>query len=256
KVGGTYISLLEAAVRIYDDDYREPRNRFRLRERVKLIEVRQSLGYENKFTQYFDQDNLLEDLLLQNNIRYRQFKNDDDFLKSVKRERDTHYNGHPIFVVTHQENFHLKVYIDKRNYAIIHLETETGPTGEIVTRRKGMYSTFDGLKKTIDFRQYQGKMYVNYMTVSSRINWYDSRTEHLKADTELDQELRINKVTPNTQEQIASTEKMKNYGLQYQDRPYNKEFWANYNVIKEPLLDRKILADLEKQIPLEQQFEN
>src|SRR5690606_14740343 len=256
KVGGTYISLLEAAVRIYDDDYREPRNRFRLRERVKLIEVRQSLGYENKFTQYFDQDNLLEDLLLHNNIRYRQIENDDAFLKSVKREADTYYNGHPIFVVTHDGEFHLKVYIDKRNYAIIHLETETGPTGEIVSRRKGMYSTFDGLKKAIDFRQYQGKMYVNYMTVTSKVNWYDSRTDELNFETELYQELLINKVTPDTKERITSTEKMKNYGLQYQDRPYNKEFWANYNVIKETPLDRKILADLEKQLPLEQQFEN
>src|SRR5690606_22449300 len=80
KVGGTYISLLEAAVRIYDDDYREPRNRFRLRERVKLIDVRQSLGYENKFTQYFDQDNLLEDRMLHNNSTYRQSKNADDLL--------------------------------------------------------------------------------------------------------------------------------------------------------------------------------
>src|SRR5690606_12821446 len=256
KVGGTYISLLEAAVQIYDEDYQEPRNRFRLRERVKLIEVRQSLGYENKFTPYFDQENLLEDLLLHNNIRYRQFENDDAFLKSVNRERDTHYNGHPIFVVTYNEDFSLKAYIDKRNYAIIHLETETGPTGQIVSRRKGMYSTFDGLKKTIDFKQYQGKMYVNYMTVTSMINWYDSRTNDLNFETELYQELLINKVTPETSERITSTEKMKNYGLQYQDRPYNKDFWANYNVIKETPLDRKILADLEKQIPLEEQFEN
>ena len=34
KVGGTYVSLLEAAVKIYDEDYREPRNKFKLRERV------------------------------------------------------------------------------------------------------------------------------------------------------------------------------------------------------------------------------
>src|SRR5690606_28294637 len=114
----------------------------------------------------------------------------------------------------------------------------------------------DGLKKTIDFRQYQGKMYVNYMTVTSRINWYDSRTEQLNFETELYQELLINKVTPDTQERIASTEKMKNYGLQYQDRPYKKEFWAHYNAIKETLLGRQILADLEKHTPLDHQFEN
>src|SRR5687768_3043227 len=80
KVGGTYISLLEAAVKIYDENYEEPRNKDKLRERVKLVEVRQSLGYESKFTTYFDQTNLLEDLLLQNNIRYHNIPKDDDFL--------------------------------------------------------------------------------------------------------------------------------------------------------------------------------
>src|SRR6186713_835264 len=44
----------------------------RIRERVKLIEVRKSLGYEKKFTQYFGQQNLLEDLLLHNFFLYKQ----------------------------------------------------------------------------------------------------------------------------------------------------------------------------------------
>jgi CarboxypepD_reg-like domain len=256
KVGGTYISLLEAAVNIYDEDYAEPRNRFRLRERVRLIEVRQSLGYESRFTTFFDQDNLLEDLLLHNNIRYRQFENDAEFLMNVDRERDSYYNGHPIFVVTYQGAFSLTAYVDKRDYSIIHLEYQTGPTPDVINRKKGLYCKFDGLKKTIDFKRFQGKMYLNLMTLTSKINWYDSKTNVLNFETELYQQLLINKVFPETTERITSTEKMKNYGLQYQDHPYNKDFWDNYNVIKETPLDRKILVDLEKLAPLDKQFEN
>jgi hypothetical protein len=48
---------------------------------------------------------------------------------------------------------------------------------------------------------------------------------------------------------------MRNYGLQFQDRPYNKDFWDNYNVIKETPLDQQILQDLEKHAPLKAQFE-
>jgi len=66
----------------------------------------------------------------------------------------------------------------------------------------------------------------------------------------------VNNVRPNTDERIGATEKMKNYGLQYQDLPYNKNFWDNYNVIKDTPLDKKILVDLEKIAPLEKQFEN
>jgi hypothetical protein len=199
---------------------------------------------------------LLEDLLLHNNIRYRQFENDMAFLMTVIREDDSYYNGHSIYVITYAGDFTLKAYIDKTDYSIIHLEFGTGPTGETVSRKKGLYSMFDGLTKTIDFKKFQGKMYLNYMTVTSKINWYDSKTNALNFETELYQQLLINKVVPQTRERIASTEKMKNYGLQYQDRPYDKEFWDNYNVIKETPLDRKILVDLEKLLPLDKQFQN
>ena len=84
KVGGTSISLLEAAVKIYDENYIEPRNKEKLRERVRLVEVRKSLGYDNKFAPYFHQRNLLEDLLLHNNIRYRTIDGDEDFFEGLK----------------------------------------------------------------------------------------------------------------------------------------------------------------------------
>jgi hypothetical protein len=60
----------------------------------------------------------------------------------------------------------------------------------------------------------------------------------------------------NPDERIGTTEKMRSYGLQYQDLPYNKGFWDNYNVIKESPLDRQIIKDLEREMPLEKQFQN
>ncbi len=256
KVGGSYISLLEAAVKIYDDDYSEPRNKSRLRERVKLVELRKSLGYENRFTQYFEEQNLLEDLLLHNNIRYRQLEANDEFFQLMKREPDSYYNGHEVYVISNDKDFNLKVFIDKEDFAIIRLDFETGTTGENLAKRKGLISKFIGYKKTIDFKRYNGKMYLNYITVTSTEKWYDEKTNVMKFETELIQHLLINEVYANAPERIGSTEKMRNYGLQYQDYPYNKSFWDNYNVIKETPLDRKILEDLEKHAPLEKQFED
>ena len=99
KVGGTYISLLEAAVKIYDENYESPRNKYKLRESVRLVEVRQSLGYESRFTAYFDQDNLLEDLLLHNNIRYRHFDDGEKVFSKMVREENSFYNDQLIFEV-------------------------------------------------------------------------------------------------------------------------------------------------------------
>jgi hypothetical protein len=255
KVGGTYISLLEAAVKIYDESYAEPRNKHKLRENVRLIEVRKSVGYESRFTKYFDQANLLEDLLLENSVKYRHIEPTEEFFAAMKREPGSYYDGHEIYVVTHSESFNLKVYVDKEDFSIIHFEYETALTSEDMEKRKNLISKFVGSKKSIDFKRYKGKMYPSFMTMTSRVNWYDSGTGQLKFETELFQQLMINKVNPNPDERIGSTEKMRNYGLQYQDLPYNKEFWDNYNVIKDSPLDKKVLSDLEKVGPLQKQFE-
>jgi len=253
KVGGTYVSLLEAAVKIYDEDYREPRNKFKLRERVGLLEVRRSIGYESKVTTYFDQDNLLEDLLLHNSIRYRHFPAEQIFFNSLKREKDSYYNGHEIFVVTLKQVYLLKIFVEKGTYAIIHTEYESNQE-EDLTKKRGLESKFVNLKRSIDFKLFEGKYYLNYITVNSKVNWYNIKTKELKFETELNQSLLINEIFPNSPNRITSTEKMRNYGLQYQDLPYNKEFWDNYNVIKESPLDRKIINDLEKHGALEKQF--
>ena len=255
KVGGTYISLLEAAVRIYDDNYAEPRNKYKLRESVRLIEVRQSLGYESRFTTFFDQDNLLEDLLLHNNVRYRHFEDGDEVFSKLTREKNSFYDEDETYVISYHGDYFMKLYIDKEDFSIIHMEFEQGIEDEFLGKRKDLVSKFAGIKKQIDFRKFQGKMYPSFISIASKINWYDGETNELKFETELFQQLLINKVTPNPRERIRSTEKMRNYGLQFQDQPYNKEFWDNYNVIKETPLDQKILQDLEKYAPLKAQFE-
>lgn len=255
KVGGTHISLLEAAVKIYDDNYAEPRNKYKLRERVGLVAVRRSLGYENKFTTYFDQDNLLEDLLLHNNIRYRHFDDGEEVFAKLIREKNSFYNEHETYVISYSGDYFMRLYIDTEDYSIIHFEFEQGFEDDYLGKRKNLVSKFAGIKKQIDFRKSEGKMYPSFISVTSRINWYDSETNVLKFETELSQQLLINKITANPIERIRSTEKMRNYGLQFQDQPYDKKFWDNYNVIKETPLDKKILEDLEQHSPLKEQFE-
>src|SRR5690606_10925010 len=108
KVGGTYISLLEAAVRIDDQNYDAPRNKIKLRESVRLMEVRQSLGYQSRFTTYFDQDNLLEDLLLHNNIRYRNFNDGEEVYSKMVREKNSYYSDHETYVISYSGKYFMK----------------------------------------------------------------------------------------------------------------------------------------------------
>lgn len=255
KVAGTYISLLEAAVKIYDQDYARPRSASRLRERVALQEVRRSIGYGSRFTDFFDQDNLLEVLLLHNSVRYRLFPEEQSFFQGLLRLEDSFYDNQPIFVLKHVENtdFEFTVFIEKNSYGIIHLEyiekTET-----YAGKKRGLESRLVSSRRVNDFKKFDGKFYLNYMSLDLVVNWYEIDSKNPKFSTELNQSLLINQVFPHTNERIRSNQKMKTYGLQFQDPPYNKEFWDNYNTIKYSPLDKKIIEDLEKQGPLEKQF--
>jgi hypothetical protein len=253
KLGGTYISLLEAAVKIYDDNYIEPRNKFKLRERVALQEVRRSLGYSSKFTDFFDQGNLLEDLLTNNNVRYRLFPEEDEFYSSLEFEPNTQYHNREVFVITQRKDVMLKIYIDKETYGIIHIEYENNRQ-QALNKKHNLESRFTKLKRTIDFREVDGKLFLNYLKVTSQVNWYDRETGKLKFEAELERQLLINNINTSPISRIGLSQKMKGYGLQYQDGTYNKKFWDNYNVIKLTPLDKKIISDLEREEPLEKQF--
>ena len=254
KVEGAYISLLEAATKIYDEDYSLLRNKNKLRERVALLEIRRSIGYSNKFTAYFDQTNLLEDLLIHNDIRYRQFPEEDIFFETLKRKNDEIVDGREVYVIGIDTVYHLKIIIDKKTFGMLHLEFEA-ELSDTMRKMRGLYSKLAYVKRVLDYKFYDGRLFPNYMTMVSRINWYDIRTDELRFETELDQSLLINDINADPDGRIGTTEKMRKYGLQYQDLPYNKEFWDNYNVIKESPLDKKIVEDLEKLGPLEKQFE-
>lgn len=257
KIGGSYFSLLEAAVKIYDEDYVNPKNKRRLRERVGLTAVRKSLGYDSKFTRFFEQDNLLESLLLKNDVRYHSFPDaESDFYEDFKRVKITYYNEHRVYVVERNTpNRFTRIYVDTDSYAIIRIEEEELFPNTIVKKRRKAVSKYISEKKIVDFKEYQESMYVNYMTMESKINWYNEKTGELKFETEIIQELLINQVFANTDQRINNTQKMRRYGLQYQQEGYNKEFWGNYNVIKDTPLNAEIVADLEKQGALDVQFE-
>jgi len=76
-----------------------------------------------------------------------------------------------------------------------------------LARRKGLISKFIGYKKTIDFKRFNGKMYLNYITVNFHGEVVDEKTNTLKFETELIQHLLINEIQPNTTERMDQQKK-------------------------------------------------
>ena len=260
KVNGEYISLLEAALEIYDKDYSEPRNPLKLRERVGLKEVRKSLNYEYAFKKYFDQYNLLEELLLENNIKYRSFTSEPAFYENLKRENNSNIGSSNVYKLElfADRGYQLTIYIDTDDYGIHKLIYKNGdgnvPLEEINHSGKRVENLMHQ-EKSIEFNKFEDKYYLKYLQVKTNFKWINMNNNTVEAETELFQELLINQVNTENPVWISTSDKMKRYGLQYQDLPYNKEFWDNYNVIKDTPLNTEIIQDLEKYGDLNSQFE-
>lgn len=260
KVGDKHESLLEAAIVIYDKNYQAPRDYTRLRERVGIIEIRKSFDYKPALTKYFEQYNLLEDLLLENNVKYRSFNDEPEFYRNLKRTTIKGLDGQPMYLVSLViPGYDLKLYIDKKSFAIYRLEFGWGD-GEtpILTYKKSrnLENNVMRLDKVVEFEPYNGVYYLKYIRSNYKNRWMNLATDSVETTTELYQELLINRIDTENPEWVKSSQKMKKYGLQFQNRPYNEEFWENYNVIKSTPLDQSIIRDLESEASLETQFKN
>ena len=261
KVDGIYISILEAALNIYDKDYSSPRNPLKLRERVSLVEVRKSLNYEFEYNKYFDQYNLLEELLLENNIKYRSFTDNPLFFQNISREGINIMGGRTLYELNLRgdNGYFLILFIDTETYGIhkmIYRNGDGTTALQEINRSGKRVEKIMKMEKVIEFKEFDGKLYLKYLKVKTFYDWVNRNTGKLEAKTELDQMLLINQVKITNLQWISTGKKMKRYGLQYQDLPYNKAFWDRYNVIKDTPLDQKIMKDLEKYGNLNAQFQN
>lgn len=259
KVDGEYVSLLEAAVKIYDKDYSAPRDHTRLRERVALVEVRRTHDYDYSLKKYFSQYNVMEDLLLENFVKYRTFNTEEDFYENLRRKKVVGYNNTPIdLVYIELPDYSLEIYIDEK-YGIrkINFDWGDGIIPVYSYRKSGkLENRVMRLTKQIEFQEFNGKLYLKYIAAHYQNNWLDLKTDELVLITERDQALLINRLNYVNPVWIKSSKKMKRYGLQFQHEAYNKEFWSNYNTIKDMPLSNKAQFDLEKLFTLEEQFES
>lgn len=257
NVNDEYVGLIEAAVKIYDKNYQKPRNSSKLRERVSLVEVRRTLDYNYELEKYFNKYNMLEDLLLENMVKYRTFSDQGDVFDLLQRKVVPGYNNKPIdMVYIEMPGYLLKIYIDD-TYAIRKIIYNWGDGHTpIYSYRKSrkLENRVMQLEKQIEFQELNGKLYLKYIAASYQNIWVNRKTLLTEVKTRREQALLVNKINFSSPRWISNSEKMKRYGVQFQHESYNKEFWDNYNVIKEMPLGGKVLIDLEKIASLEEQF--
>jgi hypothetical protein len=80
---------------------------------------------------------------------------------------------------------------------------------------------------------------------------FDKKSKELKISSTETMEFIITGIYENKESKEA---KLLRYGQTLRTGPYNEQFWKNYNTLKLTPLNKKLIADLEKEMPLEKQY--
>ncbi len=165
----------------------------------------------------------------------------------------------------YNEGFEAKgwLYIYYDNYAFKKIEYELVAASEVQKRRsKSLFGTQTNHKLVLTYKEYNDKMYPNYI-------YYETPKLVQIGDRSSDREKKEEEVGFDKDEQfyytiqeILFTEIIQDpemideaLGKEWSDdifspRPYNKEFWKNYNVLLESEEEEKLIYDLSKRASL------
>jgi hypothetical protein len=245
-------SLVEAAVRIYDKGY----DRYRLKEKVVIDQIRTSYQPRRPYGDGWDEENLLRTFLHLNEMRHR----GNMFQRGMHYSPagTTTFNGRPVYLITvHDSIWPITAYVDRESYAVVRLEKrspppEANPTWQV----PGSDSiSLRSLQRSFvaEFREHAGKYYLSHQKIEDNMQYYNYHTGEKKEVFTLQVELLISSISTGPVPEPAGRT-MKNYSITQQAATYDPEFWRHYNVLKETPLEEKIRRDLERQAPLEDQF--
>ncbi len=155
------------------------------------------------------------------------------------------------------------IYVYYDNYAIKKVEYELLAASDTQKKRsKSLFDTYLNHKLILSYKDYEGKMYLNYMYYETPklVNAGDRSTDKTKDEVQLEkmkneqfyyttQEILFSDIIID-QEEIA-LEKPSNWNSDiFEQRPYNSEFWKNYNVLLESEEEQKLIQDLTKRATL------
>ena len=131
------------------------------------------------------------------------------------------------------------------------------------TRSKSLLGTLNNHKLIISYMEYQGKMYPNYYYYETPklVNLGDRSSDKLYTTEEENKKRKEEQFYYTVQEilftEIIQDPEVISEALQnswsddiFLQRPYNKEFWENYNILLESEEEEKLVQDLTKRATL------
>ena len=256
KENGTYRSLLEAALVISDKGYDHTKSQ----ESGYIREVRGSSKFVNRFSTFWQENNLLKATLGLNAVRHPSstpnvFGKDKYQLKGTSQLNDKEVY---VLVSDIMENdcWQRTLYVDVETYAIYRSE-EVIKNFALSWEVENSDSVYLRLTKGIsifDFKTYNGKLYLNHIRHDVENEYFNPLTNKILSTFTIINDLLVNDIYENSTASVEGLRKMENYALELQVTPYNAEFWKHYNFITQTPLEAEVMKDLAEKKTLNDQF--
>lgn len=260
KEGDEYVSLLEAALRIYDRDIFK-RNGISLETKM----MRKSNDYRKY--KWDENSNYLSHFLLQTDL----VRNEEGVLNknildhwNFEIDKTTYFEGNLIYkIVADLEEvqddstlfFNAVIYVREDDYAIFQVDYDYQWDPEHSQRRisKEVALKSTGVKVSSRYRNERDKMFLKYQTREGYFNIYERKSGEFLSTVTITDEFIVHEIEPGSIESNGG--RIRRLGDIYNTTSsYEESFWENYNLPVDTELYKEIRSDLNKRQPLKEQF--
>ncbi|HEU5292284.1 MAG TPA: carboxypeptidase-like regulatory domain-containing protein, partial [Cyclobacteriaceae bacterium] len=220
-----YGYLIEAACRIYKEDYKTPYN-------VSLEKIRSNASAK-EFSVRTD-ENFLETILVNDYVSnpvmgfFKRYNKKDKYVIEDTTSMDNHF----VYVVSKGNLPYEKetLYINAKDLAILRydIENKYGPDGNNQPKRKigkNLIGRYHYLNMVNIFTKINGTYYPSYIRSRFEHDEYNELKKITEKRSVLMRELIINKVNSDSPSKIGSKTEMKSIKLDDQLQKYDAEFW-------------------------------
>ena len=250
-----FVAFAEASVSIYDpngyDEGKETQ-----KESVSINEIRVSdINNKGEYVLYIDINYALRSNVIRNlDYWQRHLKKGRYDVQKLSLDSISYYNNSLVYCIsfltqskkrgTYEGNF----YIRMNDFAVMRVEIEANNL-----QAEEINGSPHQSNVVLIYKEYEGKMYLNYISANHKTNYM---LEEQMFELTFYSDLLINDITTKNIIPIAANSKMKEKSVFYQPRyrTFDPEFWATYNLFERSPANAMIIADLEKNRSLSEQY--
>jgi hypothetical protein len=256
KENDMYRSLLEAALVIRDRGYDQPRSH----ESAYVREIRGSSKFVNRFSSFWQENNLLKETLGLNAVRHPS--------STPNVFGDDVYQLHGVGVMNDKEVYVLvsninendcwqrTIYVDVDTYAIYRSEEVIRNFGLSwkVEDSDSVHLRLTKGTSVFDFKTYDSKLFLSHIRHEVENEYFNPLTDRVLQRFTIINDLLVTDIYENPDGETDSLKKVENHSLELQVTPYNEAFWKQYNAIEQTPIEKDVMKDLLMNGELRDQF--